>query len=96
MYDWSQLPKNPFMALLKPFLDLLGNGFYLLPISVMGGALWLQKRDITIVMLYFTSAFIFLSGADIWAGYMPILPLYIFLAAAGLTSLIVQWLFIRR
>ena len=98
MFNWSDF-SGP-MDLLSPFFALLGSGFLIIPISVIGGALWQQKKDITAVTLYFTAAFTFLAGSSgagyLWGSYQPAIPLYIILAALGWTAMIVQTVFIRR
>ena len=100
MYNWSQWYTNPFMNTLKPFTDLLGYGFFLIPITMIGAALWQQKKDPVAITLYFTASFTILSGtsgaAAIWGVNQPIIPLYLVLAAAGWTALIVQTIFLRR
>lgn len=100
MYNWTNWTANPFMETLSPFTGLLGYGFFLIPISVIGAALWQQKKDLTAVTLYFTASFTILSAGtgavSIWGDYLEILPLYIVLAAIGWTALIVQTIFIRR
>ena len=88
------------MNTLKPFTDLLGYGFFLIPITMIGAALWQQKKDPVAITLYFTASFTILSGtsgaAAIWGVNQPIIPLYLVLAAAGWTALIVQTIFLRR
>jgi hypothetical protein len=100
MYNWSQWYTNPFMGSLKIFTDMLGYGFFLIPITVIGAALWQQKKDPVAITLYFTASFTILAGtsgaATIWGQYQGIIPLYIVLAAIGWTALIVQTIFIRR
>jgi hypothetical protein len=100
MHNWTQWINNPFMDTLSPFTTLLGYGFFLIPISVIGAALWQQKKDLTAVTLYFTASFTILAGGtgavSIWGDYLEILPLYIVLAAIGWTALIVQTILIRR
>jgi hypothetical protein len=100
MYNWTHWTSSPFMESLRPFTDLLGYGFFLIPISVIGAALWQQKKDLTAVTLYFTASFTILAGGtgavSIFGDYLEILPLYIVLAAIGWTALIVQTVFIRR
>lgn len=88
------------METLSPFIDLLGYGFFLIPITAIGAALWQQKKDPVAVTMYFTIMFTLLSGGSgavsIWGDYLPIMPLYIILSAIGWTALIVQTIFIKR
>jgi hypothetical protein len=98
--NWSYVAHNPVTGLLQSFFALLGSGFLLIPISVIGGALWLKNKDIMSVTLYFTGAFTILGGssgaAAIWGNYQAAIPLYIVLAAIGWTALVIQTIFIRR
>lgn len=100
MYNWTQWTTSPFMETLSPLTNLLGMGFFLIPITVIGAALWQQKKDPVAVTLYFTASLTLLAGGSgaisVWGDYLPIMPLYIILAAIGWTALIVQTIFIRR
>lgn len=93
MFNWTQFINQPMETALKVFIDMFGNGFYLIPISVIGVALWQQKQDPFIVTIYFCTSFSLLSGATIMAGFFEIVPLYIILTAIGFTVLIVQFIF---
>lgn len=95
MFNWTQYIDSPFLSSLKVFLDLLGNGFYLIPVSVIGAVLYRQKKDVFMVTIYFCTTFSILDSATIFAGYTEIIPLYIILTAIGFTALIVQLLFKR-
>lgn len=98
--NWTYTVHNPVVGLLQPFFAILGSGFLLIPISVIGGALWLQKKDPMAITLYFTTAFTILSGSSgaayIWGSYQAAIPLYIVLTAIGWTALVIQTIFIRR
>ena len=97
--NWTYTVHNPVIGLLHPFFALLGSGFLIIPISVIGGALWQQKKDIMLVTMYFTVSFTILGGSSgavsLWGEYQPAIPLYMVLAAIGWTALIVQTIFMR-
>ena len=98
--NWTYVTQSPLTGLLQPFFWILGSGFLLIPISVIGGALWVQKKDMMAVTMYFTAAFTILGStsgaASIWGNYQLMMPLYIVLAAIGWTALVIQTVFIRR
>lgn len=98
--NYTQWANNPIMETLRPFTDLVGMGFFLIPISFIGAALWQQKKDAVAVTMWFTIALTLLAGSSgaisIWGDYQSIIPLYIILAALGWTALIAQTVFIRR
>jgi hypothetical protein len=98
--NYTYVVHNPVTGLLQVFFDIFGSGFLIIPISIIGGALWLKNKDIMSVTLYFTAAFTILSGSSgaiaIWGNYQAAIPLYIIIAALGWTALVIQTIFIRR
>lgn len=98
--NWSYIANSPVTGLLKVFFDIFGSGFLIIPISIIGGALWLQKKDAMAVTLYFTATFTILSSGSgaifLWGSYQMALPLYIVIAAIGWTAMVIQTIFIRR
>ena len=94
--DPTNIMNQPWVEMLKPFTDLLGNAFYLLIISVVGGALYLQKKDVELLALYFITMCSLASGANIFFGYLDIVPLYVFIVGVGLAYLIINPLFGKK
>lgn len=96
MFNWSLLPSQPFETCLKIFTDLLGNGFFIIPIAVIGGALFRQKKDPTIVAMYFISSFALLGAGAIIGGNPELGKIFLLLTAACLTAVITAFLFLKR
>ena len=86
-FNASELLSDPIAYSLTVFIDLLGTGFYLIPVSVIAGALFLQKRDPAIVSLYMITSGALLGTGSIFAGYGQMAMFYIFFAAVGIGSL---------
>lgn len=85
----SELVSNPVNETFSIFTNMLGNGYYLIPILVVGGGLLLKTKDPVIFGVYLTCAGIFLGGANMFYYIMGAVPLMIVLIAGGLTSLFV-------
>lgn len=86
----SDLINAPIETIFKTFTDLFGTGFYLIPISVIGAALWYQKKDLSMVGIYLITTTALLGGGNFFAGNMDIVPLYIIVAGIGFGLLVLD------
>ena len=96
MANGTELLNSPWETILSPFTDLLGSGFYIIPISVIAAAIFMKTRDIVSVGVFMILAGSLLSGAGIFQGYFGIVPLYIIIVALGITSVVIGLLFMRK
>ena len=85
----TELVNDPVNVTFSTFTDILGSGYYLIPILVIGGGLLLKTKDPVIFGVYLMSAGIFLGGANIFYYIMGAVPLMIVLVAGGFTSLFI-------
>lgn len=85
----SKLISDPINTIFSPYLNLLGDSFWLIPISVIAGALYLRTRNITVVGAWLLGAGMFMSGANIFAGYPVILDFYLFIVVIGVVSIFI-------
>lgn len=92
----TELLDAPLETILSPFTDLLGSGFYLIPISILCAAIFLKTRDIVTVGVVMILSGALLSGGGIWTGYMEIVPLYIIFVGLGITSVVMGVVFMRK
>lgn len=84
----SDLPSHPIEVSTLVYQALFGSMFWLIPISVIGGALWFQKRDPIMVTMYFIMTFAIFSSGNFFVGNAEVAVFYIVLMAAGITALI--------
>ena len=96
MFNGSDFINSPIMTCLKVFTDLLGNGFFVIPIAVIGGALWRQKKDTSILAMYFISSFGLLGAGALVGGNAELGKIFLLLTGASLTAVIVSFIFLKR
>jgi hypothetical protein len=96
MFNGSDLINSPFATMLKVFTDLLGNGFFIIPVAVIGAALFRQKKDVAIVSIYFISTFALLGAGALIGGNATLGKMFLLLAGATLTAVIVSFMFLKR
>lgn len=92
----TDLLDAPWETILSPFTDLLGSGFYIIPVSVMAAALFIKTRDIVTVGAFMILAGALLSGGGLWTGYYGMSILYVIFTLIGLVSVVMGLLFRRR
>ena len=84
----SSLIDNPWTTIWSPFVDLFGSGFFLIPVSFIGGALFIKTRDPAILSIYMVSTGVLLSAGGLFAGYSDGALAYIIFTALGFGALI--------
>lgn len=96
MFNGTDFINSPIMTCLKVFTDLLGNGFFIIPIAVIGGALYRQKKDPAMIAMYFISSFALLGGGALAGGNAELGKIFLLLTGACLTAVIVSFIFLKR
>lgn len=93
----SNLLTDPITTILSVFTDLLGSGFYLIPVSVIAGALLIQKNyDPVPMSLFMITSGILLSSGSVFAGYGEMAQAYVIFAGLGIASLFISFYLGRR
>ena len=79
---------NAWNVTWSPFTDLFGSGFFLIPVSFIGAALFMKTRDPAIISIYMIVTGVLLSAGGLFTGFTGGITLYIIFTAIGLASLI--------
>lgn len=91
VFNSSELLSHPITYLVTVFTDLLGDGFFIIPVSVIAGALFVQKKyDPVPASMFMVISGALLGGGTLFAGYGDMGILYIVFAGIGLASLIIS------
>ena len=93
--DVTAFMADPWGMTFSCFVDLLGTPFYLIPLSVIAGALYIKTKDVAIVSMYLISSSALLLSAGMFTGLTDMVNLYVVIIAIGLGGLVVE-LFLRR
>lgn len=92
----TTLINNPVTTVFSPFVDLLGTPFYLIPVTVIGVALFIKTKEPIYLGFFLLLSGALLSGGGIFVGAMNMVLLYIFLIAAGFVSVFYGFYFKSR
>ena len=89
----SEFINNPFTTVFSPFVDLLGTGFYLIPLSFLCIALYIKTKDVVVVSMFMIGSGIFLASGSIFTGYIEMGLVYIIFIAIGFVAMILGIIF---
>lgn len=89
-FNASELLDNPILYLASVFIALLGDGFFLIPVSVIAGALWIQKHDPVMISMFMITSGALLGGGSLFAGFESMAVFYTVFAGLGIGSLIIS------
>ena len=92
----SELVNKPWDTIFSPFTNLLGTGFYLIPLTFICIALYMKTRDFVVVSMFMIASGSLLGSGGIFAGYGSMAFAYLMFAALGVIGLIVGVFFMRE
>lgn len=92
----SELINDPFNTIFSPFTNLLGSGFFLIPLTFICVALYIKTREPAVVSVFMLASGTMLMGVDIFAGYESMGLAYALFAALGLIGLVLSLYFMRE
>jgi len=96
MINGSELIDKPWDTIFSPFTELLGAGFFLIPVSVMATALYVKTHSPVIVSCFLIASGIFLSTGSLFGSYPEMITVYALFTTIGIMGLIVSLFFIRK
>ena len=79
---------NSWNVTWSPYTDLFGGGFFLIPVSFIGAALFMKTRDPAVLGLYMIGTGILLSAGGLFTGFGEGITVYIIFTALGIGALI--------
>lgn len=92
----SELIDDPWTTIMSTFTDLLGPGFYLIPVSIIAVALYVKTRSPVAVSAYLIGSGILLSGGGLFIGYPEMINVFGIVTVIGIMGLVVSLYFIKK
>lgn len=92
----SELIDEPWSTIFSTFTDLLGPGFYLIPVTIIGAALYMKTRSPVAVSAYLIGAGVLLLGGGLFVGYPEMINVFGIVTVIGIMGLIVSLYFMRK
>ena len=83
-------------TIFSPFVDFLGVGFWLIPVSIIGAALYVKTRSAIAVSAYLIGAGVLLSSGGLFASYPEMTTVYGIITVIGIIGLVASLLFMRK
>ena len=92
----TELIEAPWDTILSPFINLLGSGFYLIPITFIALALYVKTHDTMLASSWLLASGVLLSSGAIFTGYLEMSQVYLLVTAMGVTGIIVNIFFMKK
>lgn len=92
----SELIDQPWNTIFSPFVDLLGTGFWIIPLTFICLALYVKTRDVTLVSVFMLGSGVMLSSGSIFAGYPEMALAYMIFAGLGIVGVVMGIFFMRK
>jgi len=87
---------NPWNTTFKVFTDLLGAGFYLVPLSFIAVALYVKTRNPTTVSAFIWASGILMASGSIFMDYPEMAIAYSIFTAFGIVGVILSVFFMKK
>jgi fucose 4-O-acetylase-like acetyltransferase len=93
----SDLINQPWSTITSPFTNLLGTGFYLIPVSFIALALYVKTRNIVVVSAFIIASGSLLGSVGMFSVYPEMSYVYWIFTGLGIVALVLGLIFsIRR
>jgi len=92
----TELIDAPWDTILSPFTNLLGSGFYLVPITFIAIALYVKTHDTMLSSAWLLASGVFLASGSIFTGYLEMSVIYTIVVAMGVTGIVINVFFMRK
>jgi len=92
----TELIETPWDTILSPFINLLGSGFYLIPITFIALALYLKTHDTMLSSAWLLASGVLLSSGAIFTGYLEMSIVYTIVVALGVTGIVLNIFFMKK
>lgn len=92
----TDLINNPFNTTVSAFVNLLGNGFYLIPLTFIAAALYMKTRNFVMVSAFILASSILLVSGSIFANYPEMAGVYAIFIAFGIAGVVLGLYFDLR
>jgi len=92
----SEFLNNPWTTTFSPFTDLLGNGFYLIPIGFLAAALYVKTRNPVMTAAFLLGSSVLFESANLYMGYPEVEILFRIFTVLCLVGLVLGVYFSRK
>jgi len=92
----SDLVNNPWNTTFSAYTELLGNAFWLFPLSFIAIALYIKTRNPTLVSSYMLASGILLASGQMFMGNPEMVLVYIIFAVLGLVGILLDVFFLKN
>jgi len=95
-WNASDLINNPWNTTFSPYTGLIGNAFWLFPVSFIGIALYIKTRNPVLVSAYMLASGVLLASGNIFLGTPEMVLVYILFAVIGLIGVFLSIFFMKH
>jgi len=92
----TDLINHPFNTTFKAYTDLLGSGFWLIPISFIAVALYVKTRNPVMVGVFLVGSGLLLSGGNLFASNPQMALVFTIFTVLSFVGLIASIYFIKK
>jgi hypothetical protein len=92
----SDFIDHPWNTTFKAFTDLLGMGFYIVPVSFISLALYVKTRNPVLVSAFMWGSGLMLTSGAIFAEYPEMALVYGIFTAIGVAGVFISLFFMRK
>jgi len=92
----TDLLNDPWGTTFSPFTDILGTGFWLIPISFIALALYVKTRDTTVASVWLLASTLILGSGNLFTGQPEMAFIFFIFTTMGIIGVIVSIYFMRK
>jgi len=96
VFNASEISSEPFDTIFSPFTDLLGAGFFIIPIAIIAGALYVKTKSPIVVSAFLLASGSLFTGAGLFASYPEMVAVFMIVTLMGVVGMFLSIYMMRK
>ena len=93
VFNASDLVNQPWNTTFSPYVDLLSQSWYIIPVAFIGAALFMKTRDPVLLSMYMITTGALFTAGGIFVNNMAMVPVFAIFAGLGFAVLLFNLFF---
>jgi len=95
-FNSSGISTNPFDTIISPFTDLLGIGFFIIPLAIIATALYVKTKSPIAVSAFLMASGTLFTSAGMFASYPEMVAVFMIVTLMGVVGMFLSIYFMRK
>ena len=95
-FNTTNMTTNPVVEIFSPYTDLLGVGFYIIPVAVIATALFVKTRSPIVVSAFLLTSGSLFTSAGMFASYPEMVTVFMIVTLLGVVGMFLSLYLMKK